>query len=287
MTSTIPTDATAHPAARVLECAAELLRRHESTTIDPIRDLEDAVYSCWRLQIDIPATVYELHKFWLNSITGTADDMLRSRNLPKNRQISSRAIFSCRSLHRYGPGVLLTTDPHTELGTNYKFDWSENNDVQSVIVGDLEENVLCWQINNLKISYDKRRHTVPDPHSWRLWQTIDKWLNSYDDLVPPELSLHPDAGLNYARNLPGFIDALQALLAFDSVTPVAVTPEHGEPTLADPETMKYSLKKRPDLSVLDEPDCPDPKLKPPDPDSPSDSGALRNTGGPPPPTNDE
>ena len=233
---------------RVLQCAGDLLRHHARWEVNKILELEHAVYSCWRFQIDVPTAMYRAND--LDRIAVNAENVLMSRRLPAHSQISPMAVLSRKNLYRDGPGQLLTSrsgPPYTE----YSFDWLPNGDAHSVVVGDLARTVLCWRLNNPPINYCQHTRTVPDAQSWRLWRTIERWQQNYDALVPTEISLHPGAALDYVRNLPDFTDALHALAAFDSHVPRAVSPEEGEWTLANErEHADTRPIVRPDLSVL-------------------------------------
>ena len=248
MTSATPISVPPVDPTRVLQCAAELLRQHSQWKVNKIFELEDAVHNCWRFQIDVLTGTYRTNQ--LDSITVSADDMRMSQHLPPNSQISPMAVFSRKTLHRYGPGRLLAKRSGRSY-TKYSFDWAPNGCAHSVIVGDLAQTVLTWRLNRRSISYAQHTLTVPDSRSWRLWLAIDRWRQNMNALVPAEISLHPGAALDYVRNLPDFTDALHALAAFDSHVPRAVSPEDGEWTLANTrEHTDTRPKVRPDLSVL-------------------------------------
>lgn len=268
MTSTTPIIVPPVDPTRVLQCVGELLRQHSQWQVNKIFELEDAVHSCWRFQIDVLTGTYRANQ--LDSITVSADDMRMSHHLPANSQISPMAVFSRKTLHRYGPGRLLAKRSGRSY-TKYSFDWAPNGCAHSVIVGDLAQTVLTWRLNRRSISYAQHTLTAPDSRSWRLWLAIDRWRQNMDALIPAEISLHPAAALDYVRNLPDFTDALNALLAFDSHVPRAFSPEDSEWTLANArEHADTRPKVRPDLSVLplsvlptrETPDEPEPETAP-------------------------
>ena len=254
MTSATPISVPPVDPTRVLQCAGELLRQHSQWQVNKIFELEDAVHSCWRFQIDVLTGTYRANR--LDSITVSADDMRMSHHLPANSQISPMAVFSRKTLHRYGPGRLLAKRSGRSY-TKYSFDWAPNGCAHSVIVGDLAQTVLTWRLNRRSISYAQHTLTVPDSRSWRLWLTIDRWRQNMDTLVPEEIALHPAAAFDYVRHLPDFTDALNALLAFDSHVPSAVSPEKADWTMANAREPAETYRRvRADLSALPVPVVP-------------------------------
>ena len=251
MTTATAIDAAPVDVRRVLEAASDLLREQSRSEINTILQLEDAVYTCWRYQINVPTAVYLENRFQLGSIPVSAEDMLMSYRFPNQPHISPRAVWSPNDLNRYGPGYLQHPCRGDQWFTEYRFDWSPNGDMHSVIVGDIARGVLLWRLNNQGINYNEETRTVPDPQSWQLWRAIERWRGKYDTLVPTEIHLHPCAALDYVRNLPDFMDALSALLAFDSHVPSSVMPEQGEWTIANTiQNLDIRPKVSPDLSVF-------------------------------------
>ena len=251
MTTATAIDAAPVDVRRVLEGTADLLREHSRFEIHTILELEDAVYTCWRYQINVPTAVYLENRFQLDSIPVSVEDMRMSYRFPDQHHISPLAIWYPENPHRYGPGRLRWAGPGDQWVTEYPFDWSPNGDMHSVIVGDIARGVLLWRLNNQGINYNDETRTVPDPRSWQLWRAIERWQGKYNTLIPTEIHLHPCAALDYVRNLPDFTEALSALLAFDSHVPSAVTPEQGEWTIANKiQNLDIRPKVSPDLSVL-------------------------------------
>ena len=239
-------------ADRILECAADLLRPRSYSVRDPILDLEDAVWSCWNFQINVPAAVYSKNQEHLDRVSVTVDDMQMSYRHPHGQRISERAAWETNSVHRYGPGRLRPPRggwPWTS--TEYSFDWSENGDIYSVLVGDLARGVLTWQLNTHGLAHGQITRAFPDPSSWHLIEAIDSWLRYYNFRVPDGRSFRPDVAFDHYRTLPVFIKALEAVLAFDSHVPLAVVHKPGRPLPFDPrDRVDTGPTVRPDLSVF-------------------------------------
>ena len=236
---------------RVLECAADLLRPRVYWVRDPILDLEDAVFSCWNFQIDVPVALYSGNRGHLNRISVTVEDVRTSSGFATCQRISKRAAWEY-GVHRYGPGRLRPPGGGWSWpSTEYSFDWSENGDVFSVLVGDLARSVLTWSLNTRGLAYGQITRAVPDRTSWHLMEAIDSWRRYYYFRVPEGVSFRPDVAFDHYRTLPVFMRALEAVLAFDSHVPSPVVHEPGRPLSFDPpERVDTDPKVRADLSVF-------------------------------------
>ena len=221
-------------ADRILKHAAELLREHSGTKINPILELEDSIYNCWRFQIDVRPDAYEAHLEELDLIDVTVEDVHMSQRLPAQARMSPLAVWHPRSVHRYGPATLVRSRGGLPHRTRYAFEWRPNGDGYSTLVGDLANTVLKWRLNTLGLQYSQRTRTAPDARSEELWHAIERWQQQYEHALPDGIALHPRDAADYMRTLSGFTDALEALIEFDYHTPHAVARADQEPQAPEP-----------------------------------------------------
>ena len=221
--------------------------------IDPILELEDAVYSCWSFQINVPRAVYESKGAHLHEIDVTAEDIRASGELPKNHRLSPLAFWTPSTMRQFGSGKLVPAQSgHGEAAIRYTLDWTRRGEAYSILVGDITETVARWRLNSMELEYNEQTRTVPDDRSWQLFHAIGRWQNQYRSLVPQGMRLHPREAIEYLRHLPVFTDALNALLAFDRHTPTAVLPDDARATrLPINEQDDGPTARVADLSILE------------------------------------
>ena len=217
---------------RILHHAALLLAHGGEGGIDPILELENAVYSCWSFQIDVPRAVYEKKSGYLYDIEVTAEDLRASTRLPPSDRLSPNAFRPPGTSDYYGPGKLVERAGR-EAATRYTLDWMRNGEAYSILVGDIAATVARWRLSSENAPYNQLTRTVPDERSWHLYQAIGRWKIQQRSIVPDGMNLQPGEAVEYLRHIPAFTDALNALLAFDSHTPTAVLPTDAPETERD------------------------------------------------------